>query len=133
MIVVAGVDGSDQTHRVVEAALQYAAGGDVHFVYVANGSIYPYSIPAGVMIDYASIEKGQEEAVWQKVGRVPANAEQVTLQGSPAQSLVDYAKNVRADLIVIGSRGRGSFGSLLLGSVSHGVVHDSDRNVLVVR
>ncbi|HEY5889810.1 MAG TPA: universal stress protein [Acidimicrobiia bacterium] len=133
MIVVAGVDGSDHTHQVVETALEFAAGGETHCVYVANGTIYPYAVPAGVVVDYAAIEKSQEEAVWQKVGRLPTNAEQVTLQGSPALSLVDYAKNVEADLIVVGSRGRGSFGALLLGSVSHGVVHNSDRNVLIVR
>jgi nucleotide-binding universal stress UspA family protein len=133
MIVVAAVDGSEQTRRVVETAVEFAAGGDVHLVYVSSGAIYPYAVDAGVMVDYASIKQSQEKAVWEKVGRTPGNTQQVTLEGSPAQTIVDFAKNVRADLIVIGSRGRGSFGSLLLGSVSHGVVHNSDRNVLIVR
>jgi nucleotide-binding universal stress UspA family protein len=47
--------------------------------------------------------------------------------------IVDYAKNVDADLIVVGSRGRGALGTLLLGSVSHGIAHASDRNVLIVK
>lgn len=133
MIVVAGVDGSEQTHRVVAAALEFAAGSDVHLVYVSNGNIYPYAIPAGVMLDYASIQKSQEEAVWLKVGEVPGNVQSVTLEGPPAKMLVDYAKNVKADMIVVGSRGRGALGSLLLGSVGHGVVHTADRNVLIVK
>jgi nucleotide-binding universal stress UspA family protein len=36
-------------------------------------------------------------------------------------------------MIIVGSRGRGALGALLLGSVSHGVAHASDRNVLIVK
>ncbi|MDH3463306.1 MAG: universal stress protein [Acidimicrobiia bacterium] len=133
MIVVAAVDGSDHTHRVVNAAREFADGGEIHFVYVSGSYIYPYMVPAGHMIDFESVRQSQTEAVWQTVGPLPPNADAVTLEGAPASTIVDYAKNVKADLIVVGSRGRGALGSLLLGSVSHGVVHASDRNVLIVR
>lgn len=134
MIVVAAVDGSEVTHRVVKTAREFAAGGEIHIVYVSGSYIYPYMIPAGSMIDFEAVRKSQDHAVWETVGPLPSNATAVTLEGgAPASTIVDYAKNVKADLIVIGSRGRGALGSLLLGSVSHGVVHASDRNVLIVR
>lgn len=54
------------------------------------------------------------------------------LAGSPAQQIVERAKDWKADLIVVGSHGRGFWGRLL-GSVSDGVVHHAPCSVLVVR
>jgi nucleotide-binding universal stress UspA family protein len=54
-------------------------------------------------------------------------------QGHPAETLVDFAEQAKADLIVIGSRGIGSFQRLLMGSVSTGVLHHAHCSVLVVR
>lgn len=134
MNIVAAVDGSDQTHKIVDAAKEFAGVGDIHFVYVSGSYIYPYMVPAGHMIDFEAIRKSQTDAVWEIVGDMPSNGTAVTLEGgAPASMIVDYAKNVDADLIVIGSRGRGALGTLLLGSVSHGVAHTSDRNVLIVK
>ena len=54
------------------------------------------------------------------------------LRGSPAQQIVEKAEDWGADLIVVGSHGRGFWGRLL-GSVSNGVVHHAPCSVLVVR
>jgi nucleotide-binding universal stress UspA family protein len=55
------------------------------------------------------------------------------LAGVPADEIVAYADSIDADLIVVGSRGRGAVASALLGSVSRGVLQESRRPVLVVR
>jgi nucleotide-binding universal stress UspA family protein len=62
---------------------------------------------------------------------VPVNFEVVA--GIPADEIVAYADNHDVDLTVIGSRGRGAVASVLLGSVSQSVTHESRRPVLVVR
>lgn len=54
------------------------------------------------------------------------------LTGPPDQQIVERAKEWGADLIVVGSHGRGFWGRLL-GSVSNGVVHHAPCSVLVVR
>jgi nucleotide-binding universal stress UspA family protein len=56
-----------------------------------------------------------------------------TIFGYAAREIVNDAKEVGADVIVMGSRGRGDIAGLLLGSTAHKVIHLSDRPVLVVR
>jgi nucleotide-binding universal stress UspA family protein len=56
-----------------------------------------------------------------------------TIFGYAAREIVNDAKDVDADVIVMGSRGRSDIAGLLLGSTAHKVIHLSDRPVLVVR
>jgi nucleotide-binding universal stress UspA family protein len=53
--------------------------------------------------------------------------------GSPACAIVDAAQRIRADVIVLGSRGLGRWTGALLGSTARGVIHGSSTPVLVVR
>ena len=57
----------------------------------------------------------------------------VVLHGRPATAIVDRARAMAADLIVVGSRGHGTIESMLLGSVSAEVVDHAPAPVLVVR
>ena len=56
-----------------------------------------------------------------------------TIFGYAAREIINDAEEVNADVIVMGSRGRGDLAGLLLGSTAHKVIHLSDRPVLVVR
>lgn len=56
---------------------------------------------------------------------------QHVMQAHPVQALVQHSRG--AELLVVGSRGRGGFRGLLLGSVSQGVLHHAECPVLVVR
>jgi nucleotide-binding universal stress UspA family protein len=55
------------------------------------------------------------------------------LVGDPADEIVAFSDTIDADLIVVGSRGHGAIASVLLGSVSRAVLHESRRPVVVVR
>ena len=62
-----------------------------------------------------------------------ASAEPVESDGSIWPAIIKAADDHDAAAIVVGSRGRSGLKSVLLGSVSSGVVHHSDRPVVVVR
>jgi nucleotide-binding universal stress UspA family protein len=53
--------------------------------------------------------------------------------GKPEQTICDVAREVGADVIVVGSHGRTGLGRLLIGSVSEHVVRHAPCPVLVVR
>ena len=52
--------------------------------------------------------------------------------GSPLHELLDYLKESRADLLVLGTHGHGVIASLLLGSVTEGMVRKSTVPTLIV-
>lgn len=52
--------------------------------------------------------------------------------GPPKGVIIDYAREIGADLIVLGSHGRHGLG-LLLGSTATGVLHIAECDVLAVR
>lgn len=55
------------------------------------------------------------------------------LKGHPAESLMRYALDCKADLIVMGTRGMGGFKSLIIGSVAQKVVTYAKVPVVVVK
>ena len=67
------------------------------------------------------------------LARSKADVREVPLVGEPAESLLAAASDLRADLIVMGSHGRGAVGGLLLGSVSSKVIAQTDLPVTIVR
>ncbi len=53
--------------------------------------------------------------------------------GNPANVIVEYAKEIEADLIVVGTHGHGAIHHMLLGSVAERVVRTASCPVLTVR
>ena len=66
------------------------------------------------------------------VGTLPLSSTDL-LMGSPARRIVEHAKETNADLIVMGTHGRGGLEHLLLGSVAEKVIRTASCPVLTVR
>lgn len=73
-------------------------------------------------------ERGSAEL--QKAGLRSAGS---LLQGDPRHALIEEARRIKADLIVVGSHGRSGVAKILLGSVASHVVSHAPCSVLVVR
>lgn len=139
MIIVVGADGSDRSIVALRRAVQFAEawGAQLHVVHVMHIPSSLLGALSQVPTDLASLEQAQRQMVWDVIDPIvegaPVDMQRVDLDGYPADALVEYAKKVKADLIVVGSRGRGELAALVLGSTSHRIVHISPCDVLVVK
>lgn len=101
----------------------------------------PPRIRHDLAVDYDVISRGLADltesilnrAVFHLPGAWKRRVERIVGHGDPASEILDTAKQVDADLIVVGTHGLGSLGRLLLGSVSRKVVRVSTIPVLVAR
>lgn len=139
--VVVGVDGSAASTRAVHAAAELAAstGAPLHLVCVAQAAsmeavMYTETAKAGDEHTHAmrqEAERTLEHAAEPvRIARPDVRVETEVLFGEPGHALADLG--ARAGLVVVGSRGRGGFAGLLLGSVSHTVIHEAACPVMVV-
>lgn len=138
------IDGSGHSKRAARVAGELFAGLDVP-VDVVNVVSDTVPVTAGQIEEYARVEKivishrellqslGADlvvhaaSTVKKSGGRVGTTD---VLIGSPAHEIVHYAENQDADCIVMGRRGLGDVGGLLLGSVSRKVGHLTERTLV---
>lgn len=131
--IVVGVDGSEQSKLALRWAARLARGlgGRVQAVAV-------WQFPAAqsfVVVDGWDPEREAQSSLEATVDAVfgddrPAGLQLLVLQGTPAKVLLDLSAG--AQILVVGSRGRGGFAGLLLGSVSSAVAEHAKCPVMVV-
>lgn len=136
--VVVGVDGSESCKPAVEAAFEEASAREANVVAVNVWSDVSVQPSLGATPDdphWSQIQTGEEIVLaerlagWQE--RYPDVAvERVVARDRPVRVLSEYAE--QAQLIVVGTRGRGGFVGMLLGSTSRAMLHTADCPVLIV-
>jgi nucleotide-binding universal stress UspA family protein len=136
--IVVGVDGSLPS----QAALEFAAD-EATFRQARLLVVCVWELPqSAVVIAGASQEmveafrKDAETILADALARArelhpSISSESRAIEGHPSHVLLEEARE--ATLVVVGSRGRGGFSSMFLGSVSDAVVHHSGCSVVVVR
>lgn len=133
MQVLFATDGSkeDQHARDFVASARWAAGTQIELF----GVIRPVGLAvSGDLIDRNARDFAQE--LDQLARSLPQRDCTVTchsLIGAPAAEIAARARAIEADLIVVGSRGRGPLATSILGSVSAGVIDRAPCPVLVAR
>jgi nucleotide-binding universal stress UspA family protein len=106
---------------------------------IAFSTVMPWGpvspLPQSAVDDFTSGIQADAQAIADETkAAIPAEikATVVTVDGDAAQAILDQVEANKHDLIVVGSRGRGDAASLLLGSVSHAVLHHSRVPVLII-
>jgi nucleotide-binding universal stress UspA family protein len=144
--ILVPVDGSAASGKAIWTANDIAVqlGAELEFLHIIPDVSPPLADPVGMggmVYDY----DGWLEALEQEANRVIADAKRaatapkvhaskVRASGQRvAELIVQTARTGQADLIVMGTHGRGGFDRLLLGSVAEGVAHHASVPVLLVR
>jgi nucleotide-binding universal stress UspA family protein len=138
--IVVATDGSDSVRRAVDVAIDIAVRfeAEVHAVYVVDSGEVE-STPDTVRDDLrdALDERGQR-ALDQVTGAVTEHAPDLNVtvearEGQPAVEISEYAGEVDADVVAMGTRGRHGENRFLIGSVAERVVRTCPIPVLTVR
>jgi nucleotide-binding universal stress UspA family protein len=125
--IVVGVDGSRSSLAALAFAAEEARLRDAELEVVhawhEPDTFYPYSTPTADSLRASAHELAHENAqrtldiALKEVGKLPdVTIRTRVIAEPPARALVDASRD--ADLLVVGTRGRGGFAGLLLGSVS---------------
>ena len=133
--IVVGVDGSESSSAALLWAADEAARSSADLC-VVHAWEYPYGFTnegLGRGMAFAEVDAGivLEKAVDLARDRMTGTVVGELIEGGPTQALLDTSTT--ADLIIVGSRGRGGFRSMLLGSVAQAVSARAQCPVVVVR
>ena len=135
--IVVGIDGSNESKRALHWALNEARLREAKVVAVHSWTYQftsgPGYLPGADPEVRASIEREAEKVIddaLAEVGTVGVEVERRAPEGAPSAVLVEASEG--ADLLVVGSRGRGGFSGLLLGSVSQQCAHHAPCPVVIV-
>ena len=135
--ILVAVDESEPAKSAIDLAAELAARtqASVRLIHVIDSA--QNWTPEFVLSGHVSFEQLRSEGQWllrraQKRLGGSIRSKYELLIGSPIETIVADAKQWNADVIVIGTHGRGRLGTLLIGSTAQGVVQTADCPVLVV-
>jgi len=137
--ILIAVDESAFAAHAADVGIELAKSlkAEMAFIHAVDPSVASAAPEIGEPADKLIAMEEQEakcllSAFRERAGATPAALEFLEI-GKPATKIVEGAKIWPADLIVIGSHGRGGVTRLLLGSVAESVVRHASCPVLVVR
>ena len=123
-------DYSDEAAEAVDEALKMGASR-ISMLHVLV-PLYAISVEPGMMIDLGDDQERIDSAIngmQERVNQSDAGIEYEARIGDPGAEIVDYAKEIGADMIVMSSHGRTGVKRLLLGSVAERVVRHAECRI----
>jgi nucleotide-binding universal stress UspA family protein len=142
MRMVIGVDWSDEAFAAVQQALYLYRPTEVTIVHGIEMGIFEYPTITHIagLQGYEEFRRAVTAAGAQLLDRTAAtvsmpsaSVKRINEIGNPAQMILQAAHTAKADLIVVGARGRSRAAEAVLGSVSHRVLMHSPCTTLIAR
>jgi nucleotide-binding universal stress UspA family protein len=142
--VVVAYDDSKPSQTALQTAIQIAAAAEatLHVVSVDNVGGLEAWPETDTMLGREEVIESMHRQVEKTLHDVVEDTRRAhpgldvhtgVVGGAAGRAIATFANDVHAGLIVMGSRGHGGFTGMLLGSVSHRVIHDAPCPVMVVR
>jgi len=138
--ILVPVDFSDVTPLVIETARQFAAAFRSRIVVLNVAEPEPDFVgfeagPPTVRVAMArdfKVERQRLDDIKAKLSVGGCDVTALHIQGPIVEKILSETAEQKADLIVMGSHGHGAIYDLLVGSVTHGVIKEATRPVVVV-
>ena len=133
--ILVGYDGSPESRKALDVAVDLAKAGGSAVVVQHVITVAPDAFETGAL-NYGEIQASAERLLQEAVERALAagvTAAKVLSTGDAAAMLLKESEAQGADLLIVGSLGRGRMARLLVGSVADKLVRTARVPVLVVR
>jgi nucleotide-binding universal stress UspA family protein len=133
--IVVGIDGSPGSREALRFALEEArlrkATLKVLFAWAIpfSGAV-PFGMIPSMLTEFEAEAGRVLDGELAEAGATDVSVERVLVEGAAAKALIEAAQG--AELLVVGSRGRGGFTGLLLGSVSQQCAHHAPCPIVIV-
>ncbi|MEU4767664.1 universal stress protein [Actinosynnema sp. NPDC023794] len=136
--VVVGIDGSQISEAALAFAFEAADTREVPLIAVRARTDSVIEAAMVPLVDWDAVEAEERSLLAERLAgwgeKYPdVVMRPVVVRDRPAHALIEQAIGTAAQLVVVGSRGRGGAAGLVLGSASHAVLHHSPCPVAVVR
>ncbi|GAA4488432.1 universal stress protein [Rhodococcus olei] len=135
--VVVGVDGTRNSEPAIAEAFTEASlrGAELVAVHAWSDTNISSLLTADQGLDWRSIRTKEEAALAESIAGFSddfpdVRVRRVVVEDRPAKALADLSR--LSQLVVVGSRGRGGFASMLLGSTSRALLHSVTCPLLIV-
>jgi len=138
--IIVATDGSSGANRAVDTAARLAKVAGAKLAILTIGGNISGEELRQIASTEGNLGKALESAANQILSRAQKRAlrkglssvELLTGWGDPSQAIIDTVRHEKADILVVGRRGRGRLSGLLLGSVSQKLTTLAPCNVMVV-
>ncbi len=143
MKILIATDGSGYSQKAIEECCRmFSEKKDLEIKIISS---YEAVVPLDAFATTAQFSEERDQAAREQAEKYVADAAEMinkklpeakiktmVTMDFPERFIVEEAQNWKADLIIVGSHGRGFWGRLTLGSVSNAVIHHAPCSVLIV-
>jgi len=136
------VDGSEISYKTLDAALFFSEklGSSITAIHVMEDIPVTNIKSQKLLKDILAISavcKQQGENILSKCSETAKNkgliVNTVLLKGNPSLIILDFCKNGKYNLIIMGNRGIGKIKEIILGSLSSKILHNSTCPILLIK
>jgi nucleotide-binding universal stress UspA family protein len=140
--ILVPVDGSEISYRALDAGLFFSEklGSNITVIHVMEDIPITHIESQKLLNDMLEISaacKQQGQDILSKCSETANNkgmmVDTILLKGNPASIILDFCKNGKYDVIIMGNRGMGKIREIILGSVSSKILHNSSCPVLLIK
>ncbi len=135
--ILVASDGSIHSLRAAQKAIELAKidrDSKIDILYVVDGKSSKQDVLRNWDLGKVSEQRqGKLQAIKDKANEAGINYEISIVRGEPVPKILQFAKEIQTDVIVLGSRGLNLLQEMVLGSVSHQVAKKAKCPVMIVK